>query len=122
MMQNPLTRRGFLTAAGAGVMVLVLPRPTLAQPAADGFRVVRLRPGTAALRGADQPSTGIWGFDGAVPGPLLRVKRGEEIKVRVVNELPEATAGHWHGLPPMMSAWATSGRSTAHPPSTSRSR
>ena len=98
MTQKPLTRRGFLTAAGAGVMMSALPRRLAAQAAADGFRELRLRPGTAALRGADQPPAGIWGFDGTVPGPLLRVKRGDEVKVRIVNELPEATAVHWHGL------------------------
>jgi FtsP/CotA-like multicopper oxidase with cupredoxin domain len=98
MTQSPLTRRGFLTAAGAGMTVSILPRRLAAQPSADGFRVVRLRPGTAALRGADQPLTDIWGYDGAVPGPLLRITRGEELKVRIVNELPEPTAVHWHGL------------------------
>jgi FtsP/CotA-like multicopper oxidase with cupredoxin domain len=38
------------------------------------------------------------GYDGKVPGPQLRVKRGEEFAVRVVNELDEPTAVHWHGV------------------------
>ncbi len=38
------------------------------------------------------------GFDGTVPGPQLRAKRGEEFAVRVVNEIEEATAVHWHGV------------------------
>ena len=33
-----------------------------------------------------------------MPGPTLRVKRGEELRVRLVNELPEPTTIHWHGL------------------------
>ena len=32
------------------------------------------------------------------PARRLRVKRGEELKVRLVNELPEPTVIHWHGL------------------------
>jgi FtsP/CotA-like multicopper oxidase with cupredoxin domain len=28
----------------------------------------------------------------------LRVRRGEELKVRLLNELPEPTAIHWHGI------------------------
>jgi FtsP/CotA-like multicopper oxidase with cupredoxin domain len=40
----------------------------------------------------------IWGYDGAVPGPLLRLKRGEELRVRVVNDLPDPTVVHWHGV------------------------
>jgi FtsP/CotA-like multicopper oxidase with cupredoxin domain len=38
------------------------------------------------------------GYDGQIPGPELRVKRGEEFAVRVVNELSEPTAVHWHGV------------------------
>jgi FtsP/CotA-like multicopper oxidase with cupredoxin domain len=38
------------------------------------------------------------GFDGTVPGPELRVKRSEEFAVRVINELDEPTAVHWHGV------------------------
>jgi FtsP/CotA-like multicopper oxidase with cupredoxin domain len=68
------------------------------ETAADGFRVIRARPGSVRLRGPDQAATAIWGYDGTVPGPLLRVKRGEEIRVRLINELPEPTAVHWHGL------------------------
>ena len=32
------------------------------------------------------------------PGRSLRVRRGEEFAVRVVNELDEPTAVHWHGV------------------------
>jgi FtsP/CotA-like multicopper oxidase with cupredoxin domain len=52
-----------------------------AQP--DGVRILRPRPD---------------GYDGGIPGPVLRVRRGEELKVRLVNELGESTAVHWHGV------------------------
>jgi FtsP/CotA-like multicopper oxidase with cupredoxin domain len=38
------------------------------------------------------------GFNGAVPGPAIRVRRGDEVKVRLVNGLDEPTALHWHGV------------------------
>jgi FtsP/CotA-like multicopper oxidase with cupredoxin domain len=38
------------------------------------------------------------GYDGKVPGPELRVRRGEEFSVRVVSALAEPTAVHWHGV------------------------
>jgi FtsP/CotA-like multicopper oxidase with cupredoxin domain len=38
------------------------------------------------------------GFNGAGPGPVIRVRRGDEIKVRLVNDLDEPTALHWHGV------------------------
>jgi len=33
-----------------------------------------------------------------LPGPTLVLKRGEPVDVTVVNELPEPTAVHWHGI------------------------
>ena len=34
----------------------------------------------------------------SLPGPPLLLKRGEPVRITVVNELPEATAIHWHGI------------------------
>ena len=33
-----------------------------------------------------------------LPGPTIVLKRGEPVSVTVVNQLPEATAIHWHGI------------------------
>lgn len=33
-----------------------------------------------------------------VPGPLLVLQRGEPVEILLKNELPEATAIHWHGI------------------------
>src|SRR5215471_15782179 len=38
------------------------------------------------------------GFDGAVPGPIIKARRGDELKVRLVNELNEPMNLHWHGV------------------------
>ncbi len=34
----------------------------------------------------------------ATPGPTIVLRRGEPVSITVVNELPEATAVHWHGI------------------------
>jgi FtsP/CotA-like multicopper oxidase with cupredoxin domain len=98
-----VSRRTLVGGAGATLAIMTSPRFARAQAtpgeiAPDGFRVVRARPGTALLRGEAEAATAIWGYDGAVPGPTLRAKRGEELKIRLVNELPEPTLVHWHGL------------------------
>ncbi len=38
------------------------------------------------------------GFNGATPGPVLRFKEGEDVVIRVTNNLGEPTSVHWHGL------------------------
>src|SRR6185503_14462869 len=40
----------------------------------------------------------IWAYDGKAPGPELRVKRGEIMRVHVENRLSEDTTVHWHGV------------------------
>jgi|GEM_PF-308422 len=39
-----------------------------------------------------------WGYNGTVPGPLLRLTVGERVEVTLENRLPQATTLHWHGL------------------------
>ncbi len=41
--------------------------------------------------------TGI-GFNGSSPGPVLRFKEGEDVTIKVKNNLSEETSIHWHGL------------------------
>ena len=42
-----------------------------------------------------------WGYDGQYPGPEIRLKEGERLRVAVENQLPEGagTTVHWHGVP-----------------------
>ena len=39
-----------------------------------------------------------WAFNGTVPGPELRVRQGDRVRVTLVNHLPDSTSIHWHGL------------------------
>ncbi len=39
-----------------------------------------------------------WAYNGQVPGPELRVKEGDLVRVTFKNELPGATGIHWHGI------------------------
>ena len=36
--------------------------------------------------------------NGSIPGPLVRLKEGEPVTLRVANRLAEDTSIHWHGL------------------------
>jgi len=37
-------------------------------------------------------------FNGQVPGPTLRFRQGDRVRINVTNRLPETTTVHWHGL------------------------
>jgi FtsP/CotA-like multicopper oxidase with cupredoxin domain len=39
-----------------------------------------------------------WAYNDQVPGPQIRVKEGDRVRVILHNELPESTAVHFHGL------------------------
>lgn len=39
-----------------------------------------------------------WAYNGALPGPVLRLKEGQRFRARVENHLPQPTTVHWHGI------------------------
>jgi len=90
-MSEPLSRRAVLSGVAASLTTL----PALAQ-APPGLRALEARPGKTLLSGMRE--TGILGFDGTAPGPLLRYKQGEELALRFLNRLDQPATIHWHGL------------------------
>lgn len=42
--------------------------------------------------------TGTYGYSAPVLGPVMRVRRGDEVQVTVENALDTVTTVHWHGL------------------------
>ena len=91
-----LSRRAFtgglvsIAAAGAS---LPFAWPTLAATPTLTARIE-----SARLAPPDFPETPIWGYEGHVPGPLIRLRQGERLRRRFVNELPQASTVHWHGI------------------------
>jgi FtsP/CotA-like multicopper oxidase with cupredoxin domain len=91
-----ISRRLFLGQTLACVFAL----PGRAEPPGpqDGPRILEAREGKLMLLPEPGQPTVIWGYEGAVPGPLLRFKKGEEVKIRLVNKLPQPTSLTWHGV------------------------
>src|SRR5918995_6462066 len=87
-------RRRFLGAAGATAALALVPGVPVAQPA----RALRLAQGRQSLVGAGHPDTAVWTYNGAVPGPELRFKQGERLRIEVENALDLHTTVHWHGV------------------------
>jgi len=88
-----LSRRDFLQAAGGAAGTLALPALALGRPRQDltlGVFKQQVRPSGAP--------TEVWGFNNSVPGPVLRFAQGDKVDLHVVNQLPQVTTVHWHGL------------------------
>jgi FtsP/CotA-like multicopper oxidase with cupredoxin domain len=90
-----MSRRSVLLAGAGAVLAATAPWGTLA----DGVREIRIAavPGRASLVGRD-PQTDVLGYDGKVPGPTLRLKQGEPVRIIVENKLDQDTTVHWHGI------------------------
>jgi plastocyanin len=43
-------------------------------------------------------TTPAWGYNGQTPGPELRVREGDLVRVVLQNSLPVPTTIHWHGV------------------------
>lgn len=50
------------------------------------------------LRLVDGHAIRVWAYNGQVPGPTLKVRLGDTVRVRVTNRLPQETTVHWHGV------------------------
>lgn len=98
-MRTTIARREFLqqTLGAAALAALPLPRSRPAvQLAVRDFSLVA-RATTIDVGGGRTWPT--WVYNGILPGPELRVREGERIRVVLTNELPDPTSIHWHGLP-----------------------
>lgn len=89
-----LSRRHFLQASAAAVTIVALPSAVRA----GGMRRLTAAPARLPVVGAPHPETDVWAYDGRLPGPLLRVKQGQRLRVRFENRLPQDSTVHWHGI------------------------
>jgi FtsP/CotA-like multicopper oxidase with cupredoxin domain len=39
-----------------------------------------------------------YAYDGQIPGPRIRIRQGDRVRINMQNRLPEETTIHWHGL------------------------
>lgn len=67
-------------------------------PTARTTRTVSLTAAPMTLPLLDGRSLDVWAYNGTVPGPTLRVRLGERLRVEFHNALPQSTTVHWHGI------------------------
>ncbi|MCJ2035411.1 multicopper oxidase family protein [Methylobacterium sp. J-068] len=103
------SRRALLGGAAA---LTLMPRAALAQAAkpvpvtpptpppasAPPARILTAAPGTTRLKPEPAAATPVWCFDGKAPPPVVRVKLGETVRLKVENKTDKPLSLHWHGV------------------------
>ena len=94
---NNVSRRTFLQC-GASLALTTIANSRIAQ--AGGPAEYRLRAATGAvhLAGDKGSLTDVLAYNGSVPGPVLRLKQGEPVRMIIDNGLDQDTTVHWHGI------------------------
>lgn len=111
-----LSRRSLLGGIGAGAALAAMPawaqghsvghhgglRRHDGPPIRVGFDEVSGEVIDLAVRGGRRTVQGRRGMgiavNGSVPGPLIRLREGQNVRLNVTNHLGEDTSIHWHGL------------------------
>lgn len=90
-----LTRRQLL-AAGAGLAMA----PLVGSMKASASSIYQLKafPSKHRILPAPAQETAVWSYAGRVPGPVIRARQGERLRIDFENGLEEPTTVHWHGL------------------------
>ena len=108
---NRVTRRQFLLAsalAGGGVILPVsgtaqnsmqmqMPATTPTPPVQTGPANVTLRIGPVLVDVTKDKTLSTIGYNGQVPGPMIRLQEGKPVSVQVFNDTDTPEFVHWHG-------------------------
>lgn len=88
-----------MTYAHAGIAFLAVLTGLLAAPAAHAeHRKFEMSIEEVEIQVAPGFKSKVWAFNGQVPGPLLHVKEGDDVEVKVNNKSTQAHTVHWHGV------------------------
>jgi FtsP/CotA-like multicopper oxidase with cupredoxin domain len=102
---SPTTRRGFLqSTAGIGAAALAACNragpPASAPPGSSpaGAADITLRIGPVLADIAKDHTISTIGYNGQVPGPLIRMRQDVPVAIELFNDTDAAEFVHWHGL------------------------
>lgn len=90
-------RRSLLVGSATFAIAASLPRSARGATSVKEFKLVAAT-ATLPLVGSPHPDTPVWCYGGRIPGPEIRIRQGERIRVLVENRLPQETTVHWHGV------------------------
>ena len=101
MFSTNSSRRDFLKSGALLTASALAPAGGALAAVTSSVKEIALRSSEVELAlGLDERAikTRFWAYNNAVPGPALRFKKGERVRIAVENALQVPTAVHWHGL------------------------
>jgi FtsP/CotA-like multicopper oxidase with cupredoxin domain len=87
---------GFLPAQGKDIASFPEAKPTQILDVQDG-QTISLNP-TIVRKMINGTDIAMYGYNGEIPGPTIKVKQGSTFTVNVTNNIDVPTTVHWHGL------------------------
>ena len=94
--ETQMSRRSLLSAGACMAFAAAL-RSAPASGMDSGYRITAAS-ANADILGTNHTNTAVWAYNGTVPGPVLRMRQGEPVRILVENRLAEPTTVHWHGI------------------------
>ncbi|HEV2577073.1 MAG TPA: multicopper oxidase family protein [Acidobacteriaceae bacterium] len=89
-----MTRRELLGLGAGAAACAALPKMARAQERPDSTLTI----GACMLDASPKHLIKTVGYNGTIPGPLLRLREGRRALIEVVNNTREPEIVHWHGL------------------------
>ncbi len=89
-----LVQPGDLLPPDAAPAPIAGPQQAVALRSGETYRL-RASPARWRVAGATLPA---YAYNGQIPGPLLKVRQGDEVDVRFENRIDRSSTVHWHGL------------------------
>jgi FtsP/CotA-like multicopper oxidase with cupredoxin domain len=89
-----LSRRELVFGVGAASLAAIMGHAQAAGSAVD----YTIRIGPVSLELAPGKTIKTTGYNGSVPGPILRLREGRPVNIKVINDAGYPDLVHWHGL------------------------
>jgi FtsP/CotA-like multicopper oxidase with cupredoxin domain len=96
IIHRAISRRSFVAGAAAAAVSLARAACAASIPIRE-FKLIAT-PGRWPIVGKPHPDTEVWCYGGRIPGPEIRMRQGEPVRIIVENKLEQDTTVHWHGI------------------------
>src|SRR5215813_11664667 len=94
---STISRRALVTGSASWAAAAAMVPSARGAAGAAEFNLTAA-PSRWPIVGGSHPATDVWSYGNRIPGPDIRVRQGEPVRVVVDNRLQEATTVHWHGV------------------------